>query len=282
MRLNKQSKFEPFGVSDERFHVIDGNDGIVAGLAQKIRGPIQKNAQLTRLGRNASGKYTLYFNGSNSPETADAVVVTLPFSVLRQVQLDASLGLSASKREAINTLGYGMNAKTMVAFQGRPWDELLGASGGVYGDLTNLQDSWESNRGRSTAFGIITDYASGARGAALKTTDAMVQQQVAAFVADFGTALPGTSARAAKKDGKFVAHLEHWPSNSFMKGSYTCYTPGQFTGLAGLEAEAAGFLKFAGEHTDSFYSWQGFMEGACLSGVRAANELLADIKSGRI
>jgi len=33
-----------------------------------------------------------------------------------------------------------------------------------------------------------------------------------------------------------------------------------------------GNLFFAGEHTDSFYSWQGFMEGACLSGLRAATE----------
>ena len=45
----------------------------------------------------------------------------------------------------------------------------------------------------------------------------------------------------------------------------------------GLTAEPAGLLKFAGEHTDSFYSWQGYMEGACLSGVRAAGEVLADI-----
>ena len=56
MRLNKQSKFEPFGVSDERFHLIDGNDGIVRGLEQKLRGPIVKGARLTRLARAASGR----------------------------------------------------------------------------------------------------------------------------------------------------------------------------------------------------------------------------------
>jgi monoamine oxidase len=39
---------------------------------------------------------------------------------------------------------------------------------------------------------------------------------------------------------------------------------------------------FAGEHADSFYSYQGFMEGACLSGIRAANEVLADVKAGVI
>ena len=278
MRLNKQSKFEPFGSSDERFHIATGNDGIVSGLAQKLRGPIVRHAALTRLGRAASGEYRLYFNGSNTPETADAVVVTVPFSVLRTVQLDASLGLSADKRRAINTLGYGANAKTMIAFDGRPWHERHGASGGVYSDLANLQDCWESNRGRSTSVGIITDYASGSRGAALRTN--RVPQQVAAFLADFDTALPGTAARALRRNGAVVAHLEHWPSNPLSRGSYTCYTPGQFTGLAGLEAEAAGRLKFAGEHADSFYSWQGFMEGACLSGIRAANEILADIKTG--
>ncbi len=278
MRLNKQSKFEPFGVSDERFHLRDGNDGIVQGLTQKIRGPIQMGARLTKLSRTAAMKYSLFFNGSTRPETADAVVLALPFSVLRNVTLDPSLGFSADKRRAINTLGYGTNAKTMVAYQGRPWDELLGRSGGAYSDLPNLQDAWESNRARSTTFGIITDYASGDRGAALDPSK--VQQQIARFVADYGTALPGTAPRAAKSGGKFVAHLEHWPSSPYSRGSYTCYTPGQFTGVAGLESTQAGLVKFAGEHADSFYSWQGYMEGACLSGLRAANELLADLKSG--
>jgi monoamine oxidase len=96
---------------------------------------------------------------------------------------------------------------------------------------------------------------------------------------DFDTVLPGTKSRAATSGGKYVAHLEHWPTNPWSLGSYTCYLTGQFTSVSGLEGQAAGPLKFAGEHADSFYSWQGFMEGACLSGIRAANEVLADVKS---
>ena len=278
MRLNKQSKFEPFGVSDERFHLVDGNDAIARGLQQAIRGPIVSGAKLTRLARLASGRYQLYFDGAASAETADAVVLALPFSVLREVDLDASLALSPGKRQAIATLGYGANAKTMVAFDGRPWAEQHGSGGGAYSDLPNLQATWESNRGRAVRSGIITDYASGDRGAALRVNQ--LQAQVGAFLTDFDVVLPGVKARALTKNGKYVAHLESWPSNPSTRGSYTCYTPGQFTTVAGLEAEAAGPLKFAGEHTDSFYSWQGFMEGACLSGIRAANEILADLKSG--
>jgi monoamine oxidase len=37
-------------------------------------------------------------------------------------------------------------------------------------------------------------------------------------------------------------------------------------------------LHFAGEHTNSFYDFQGFMEGACVSGLDAANEVLRDVK----
>jgi monoamine oxidase len=43
-----------------------------------------------------------------------------------------------------------------------------------------------------------------------------------------------------------------------------------------------GTVYFAGEHTNSFYEWQGFMEGACLSGIQAAAQILADRKAGRL
>jgi monoamine oxidase len=76
----------------------------------------------------------------------------------------------------------------------------------------------------------------------------------------------------------YRVHREHWPSNPLTKGSYTCYRPGQFTAIAGREGRRIGNLHFAGEHANSFYEWQGFMEGACLSGLDAADEILSDVK----
>jgi monoamine oxidase len=49
--------------------------------------------------------------------------------------------------------------------------------------------------------------------------------------------------------------------------------------MAGLEAVPAGNLLFAGEHANSFYEWQGFMEGAALSGIAAAQSILATAKT---
>ena len=276
IHLDKRRRFTPFGVfSDERFHLVGGNDAIATNIAARLPEPVQMGMQLTELRMNA-GEYELKFQG-NATRVADTVVLTLPFTVLRQVKLDPSLGLSVDKRNAIDTLGYGTNAKTMIAFNGKPWLS-SGSNGSAYTDLTNVQTTWETSPMTPGAMSILTDYAGGNRGADLKPDS--VQQQVAAFLAGLESVYPGVANAAVKNGVQFVAHLEHWPSNPLSQGAYTCYRLGQFTSVAGLEGQAAGRLKFAGEHTDSFYSWQGFMEGACLSGIRAAEEIVADIRAG--
>ena len=67
--------------------------------------------------------------------------------------------------------------------------------------------------------------------------------------------------------------MQHWPSDPFSLGSYTSTPPGYFTQWEGRVGLPVANLFFAGEHTDAFYDWQGFMEGACNSGIRAAAEL---------
>ena len=305
IHLDRRSKFAPFGIfSDERFHVVGGNDRIVTGIAERLPGLIETGAQLVRLGRNASGKYELWFDGASAPELADAVVLTLPFSVLRDVKLESSLGLSADKRRAIAELTYGANAKTMIGFNGRPWWRTYGCNGDIYSNLSNLQNTWETNWTTAASTAILTDYAGGDRGKALQVgssrsplpcsrchgggnnffsiDDSVIQQQAEVFLTDLDKVLPGTKAAATRIDGQYRVVRGHWLPQSFSRGSYTCNGPGYFTTIAGLEGQSAGLLKFAGEHTNSFYEWQGFMEGACLSGIAAADELLQDIQSGRL
>src|SRR6185503_20182123 len=209
----------------------------------------------------------------------DAVVLALPFSTLREVELDASLALPDWKLNAIRSLVYGTNAKMMVGFNGRPW-LAFGGNGESYSDLPNHQLTWETNPSKSSASrGVLTDYSSGVRGVNLNPHDA--QGEAALFLGDLDQVFPG-ALTSAKRDGqgKFLVHLEHWPSNPLTKGSYTCYLPGQFTTLAGNEGKAVGNVFFAGEHANSFYDWQGFMEGAALSGIDAARAILQAIKGG--
>jgi monoamine oxidase len=280
IHADRRSKFTPFGVfSDERYHVIDGNDRIVEGLTQALPRPVQHGMTLVAVRKTPSGAIELTFDtgGGTVTRTHDVVVLAVPFSVLRDVDLHVNLGLPVVQRSAIELLGYGTNAKTMVGFDGRPWIA-HGGDGTAYADLANLQVIWETNPARASANrGVLTDYASGDRGATLDP--ALVQLQATQFLSDLDVVFPGSAAVASRRpNGSLVAHLEHWPSNPLTRGSYTCYLPGQFTTIAGLEGLPAGNLHFAGEHANSFYEWQGFMEGAALSGLDVAAAILRAAK----
>lgn len=275
IHADRRSKFTPFGVfSDERFHVVEGNDRIATGIADRLARPPTLGMRLEAVRKTSAGRVELTFRAGNQSvtRTHDRVVLAIPFTVLRTVALDTSLDLPPWKRLAIATLGYGDNAKMMVGFDGPAWAD-HGGNGASYSDLPNHQTTWETNPSKATtAHAVLTDYSGGVRGKALDPNK--VQQEAGKFVADLDRVFPGAASAASRVNGKYVAHLEHWPSNPLTRGSYTCYTPGQFTTIADNEGKPVGNLHFAGEHANSFYDWQGFMEGALLSGLTAAGEIL--------
>lgn len=274
IHADRRSKFTPFGVfSDERWHVLEGNDRIVEGIAARLPRPVEFGMRLLRVVRRADGRIELTFALDRRTVTRahDAVVLAIPFTVLREVDLDPTLRLPGSKLEAIDLLGYGTNAKMMVGFSGRPWLDLE-SDGTSYSDLPNHQTTWETNPALATAGrAILTDYSSADRGASLEPK--RVQLEALRFLQDLDFVYPGAFAQATRRDGNLLVHLEHWPSNPLVQGSYTCYLPGQFTTIAGNEGKPIDNLFFAGEHTNSFYEWQGFMEGAALSGIAAADAI---------
>jgi monoamine oxidase len=279
IHADRRSKFTPFGVfSDERYHVVNGNDRIVEGLTRALVRPIEYGMNLVAVRHTPSGALQLTFdrNGTVVSRTHDAVVLAIPFTTLRSVDLHANLDLSPEKRDAIDLLGYGTNAKMMIGFTSRPWIA-HGSNGSSYSDLQNHQTTWETNARRATATrGLVTDYSGGERGAALDP--GAVQVEANRFLTDLDLVFPGAHAAARRTPAGVVAHLEHWPSNPLTVGSYTCYRRGQFTTIAGLEGLPARNLYFAGEHANSFYEFQGFMEGAAVSGIDAAAAILQAAK----
>lgn len=276
IHADRRNRFQPWGVfSDERYHIVEGNDRIAQGLSQRLADRIQLDHALVRISKTAAGRIelTLKQGARTITKSHDKVVVTLPFSVLRNIELDASLGLTPAKVAAIKNLGYGSNAKLMLGFKSHPW-KAIGSAGSSYSDQPNHQTTWQTNPTKATATSaVITDYSSGARGKRLVNKNEQVEAM--RFLTDFEKLVPGAVAAAATEaSGLLRLHLEPWPNNPLANGSYTCYRPGEFTTIAGLEGQAAGNLHFAGEHTNSFYEWQGFMEGACISGMAAAQAVL--------
>lgn len=280
VRQIEKSEASPFYIfSDETYHIVGGNEQIVQGLSNELQGQINLGMRLVRVRKNSMNRIELTFNNGSQTTSVeyDAVVLAIPFPLLRQVELDASLELPNWKLEAIAKLDNGTQSKLILGFNSRPW-VALDSNGASYSDLPNHQVTWESNPTKSTdAHAVLVDYSSGQRSAKLNSEQ--VQAEAKLFLKDLDQIYPGATASATRdpKDDLLV-HLEHWPSNQLTQGSYACYRPGDFTTIAGNEGKSIDNLFFAGEHANSFYEWQGYMEGAVLSGIQSAKEILQYLK----
>jgi monoamine oxidase len=209
-------------------------------------------------------RFSLRFDtadGSSSVE-CDYVVFALPFTKLREVDLDDA-GLSDDKRVMIDELGYGTNAKIMAAFSSRPWLE-QGASGSVTSD-SDLQQTWDSSIGQDGEQGILTFFVGGERG--VEVGDGEAEDWVTEVLGELDAIYPGTE--AAFVEGSPVRM--HWPTHEFTRGSYSCYRPGQWA-FWGTEGWPESNMHFCGEHTSP--EFQGWMEGAAETGGRVAIEIL--------
>ncbi len=279
---DKRSKFAAFGAqADVHLHVVEGTDRIATGLAERLPVPPTLGHRLIAIHKRANGKIRLTFDvaGKSVQSDHDAVVMTLPFTVLRRIHLDSSLGLPAWKRFAINSAVAGDNSKLMVGFKQSFWYTQHGLNGSGYSDRPGLQATWETNAIKGGAEGgILTRYLGGQ---AARTQDDRRQQSNAnRFLRDLEAVLPG-ALNAARRDGNghLVTAGANWSANPLSRGSYASTRPGYFTTAAHHEAKAIGNLMFAGDHTSSFYEWQGCMEGAALSGLRAAGEVFGFLRA---
>ena len=90
---NKRQAFTPFGVfSDERFHIVEGNDAVATRMASGLPSPVRLGHRLLRVARQADGRVRLSFaTAGGTVETVhDAVVLALPAPMMRQLEFAAT------------------------------------------------------------------------------------------------------------------------------------------------------------------------------------------------
>lgn len=259
--------FRIYGESDERYHVRGGNDRIPAALAAALGDRIELNAMLQRVRQRSDGLIECTFSRGSSTFSATAphVIIAIPFTMLRPVAID--LDLPERKRRAIQELGYGTNAKLMVGFSERLWRNKHRSNGSTLTDLP-FQLTWETSRLQPGPSGILTNFTGGRHG--IELGQGTPAERAAELSRQLDAIYPGLAALRGKE-----ARM-HWPTQPFVRASYACYLPGQWTTIRGAEGEAAGNLHFAGEHCSM--AAQGFMEGGCETGERAAAEVLAALR----
>jgi len=263
--LEDTDAFALLGESDERYKVRGGNQQIVDELARRVAGQIRPLHRLEAIRSKGQG-FTLTFqaDGKVVDEDADVVVLTVPFSILRDVKME--LDLPPLKTKAIRELGYGANAKVLVGFRSRPWEK-LGYSGATYTDQV-FQLAWANSLLQPGAAGGLTLYSGGKL--AHDIGQGTAEEAAARLMPGVERAYPGATRERNGKVSRF-----HWPTFPWTKGSYSCYKPGQWTTIAGSEGLPVGNLFFAGEHCS--YDFQGYMNGAAQSGADTARAVMSRV-----
>jgi monoamine oxidase len=262
-----QGQLRIFGPSNEKYHVVGGNDQITAAMASALSGQITLGSELTAIRRNSDASWGLSFRGGRTV-TADRVVMAIPFSILRSSVDISKAGFSPRKLTAIREMGMGTNSKLHVQFTSRHW-ESLGCNGDTFAD-TGYQNTWDVTRAQRGASGILVDYTGGNVGASFGTGSPSSRAQQ--FLGQIEPVLPGISARW---NGR--ATVDYWTGYRWTKGSYSYWKVGQYQAFAGVEREIeGGSCHFAGEHTS--VDFQGYLNGAVETGERAADEVAAALR----
>jgi monoamine oxidase len=268
--------FAVYGQSDERYHIAGGNQQLPEAIAATLP-DVRTGWRMTAIAKNLDGSVALTFStpGGSAAVTADQVILTIPFSVLRTLDYSRA-GFDDLKQTAITQLGAGRNAKLQLQFASRYWSTSgpWGVStGDSYTDL-GYQNTWDVTRAQAGPTGILVNYTGGSIAAAFASrapySTAADDQQVARYAKAFLTKLESVFPGITKQwNGK--ATLSTPFRDPDLLASYSYWRVGQYTAFSGYEGVPQGPVHFAGEHCSQ--DFQGYMEGGAREGARAALEV---------
>ncbi len=264
----EEGSVDVLGASDEAYMVSGGSSQVINSLTRALRGQIKTRQALTKLESQEKG-FRLSFASGDTVE-ADYVILAIPFTTLRQV--DLRVDLPPNLRQFINDVDLGQNDKLFARFQEKTWKRK-----GVFDEdfWTNFGyvTGWESTiRIPERKDGVLTFFYGGRDVNDFHSNSIRSLSQEA--LNSFDNIVPGIKEQTTNQ---FLR--SSWSLDPYIKGSYTNFKPGQLSEFAEylyIEAEdpeesqnvAVGNLVFAGEHLSDEFG--GYMNGGAQTGRLAA------------
>lgn len=248
-------------LSRQSFTIRGGTDRLPKALAAKLGARIHYGTAASRIEQDANGVRVVASQGGNAHTfTADRLVCTIPFSVLRRMSV--SPAFPAPKRAAINELLYTSVVRTYVQTRTRFWHE-DGISGNASTDLAVMGIA-ERTINQPGTRGMLESYQAGA---VARRATAMSESERLTAVLD-GMAMVYPRIREQYEGGASKC----WDADEWSRGAYAWFKPEQMTSWLPHIARAEGRIHFAGEHTSTQPGW---MEGALESAERVVSEIAA-------
>ncbi len=241
------------------FSIQGGNDRLPTALASTLARNIRYDTPVVAIQPGeTSATIVIRRGGEHTRLSADHVICTLPFSVLRT--LDRGAAWSAQKQAAIDTLPYTSVARVYLQCRRRVWLD----DNAYYSATTDLPIKWlyDQTLNQPGPSGILEAQTIGS---AARRLNAFAEADRIRF----------TLEQAARVYPELTAQFDRgatkcWDEDPWARGAFAYFRPGQMQTLRANVARPEGRVHFAGEHTSA---WLGWMQGALDSGLRAAREV---------
>ena len=192
----------------------------------------------------------------------DYAVVTVPFSVLRTIEMLTPL--SPGKQRAIRQLNYHASTKILFQVRERIWEtrgrDLRRRHGhGAAGPAHELPDARSRRRARGV---LLASYTWGQDALQWGAMDEETRLEEA--LDDVARIHPRI------REVYEVGASHAWYSDRWARGAFAMFAPEQQTELQADIVAPEGRIHFAGEHCSLYHAW---IQGALESGIRAAQAI---------
>ena len=244
------------------YRIVGGNDQLATCLASRLHEPVR--LRTTALAVNQSrDKVRLAVNtpeGDQKQITADYLILAVPTTMLQRMTFRPPVPLL--QRQAIQELQYGQATKTLLQFERRFWQRR--GHPRAYGTNLPIGAIWDGNEEQHGRAGILTLLAGGS--ASMETRNLVAKRGTEGLV-------EALEWLGATRTEVLASRIVSWEDDPWAQGGYAFFNRGYDPELRMWLARPHGRIVFAGEHTS--LRWQGYMNGAVESGLRAAAEVQA-------
>ena len=243
------------------YRVRGGNDQLTKGLAAILGEAIHLEYAVVKVAQSAKKILVTarQKNGTQKTFRADYAIITVPVPVIRSICFEPPL--SPPQREAVAKLPYGPATKTLLQFERRFWRNRHRRR--AYATNLPIGTIWEANEEQRGQSGILTLLAGGS--ASQATHNLMVKGGIGRIVSELSWLGRGSRDLLAFKQIR-------WEKDPWAGGGYAAFTTSYDPALRQWLTRPHGRCFFAGEHTS--IRWQGYMNGAIESGLRAALDVV--------
>ena len=235
-----------------------GNDRLPRAMAARLSERIRYGEEVVRIEQRDAGVRVSCREASGMAQlVADRVICTIPFSVLRRIEIAPCL--STAKQEVVEKLYMDPVVRIYAQTRRRFWED-DGLNG--FASTDDPLEIWQPTFSQPGRRGIVHTYLED--GLTLKVSQMPVADRIAHSMDALERVFPGM-----REQTEGVYHW-CWADQPFARGAYTVLHVGQLIPWGKIARQPEGRIHFAGEHASAYPGW---MQGAIESGLRAAREV---------